>query len=208
MKHPSTTATVTELIAPRRQSDAPFEPTLRQLEAVDDRGPELARQDAAAGDDELGSIDRRLHLLGCDARQRHQHEHLALGLQNVDRRLPGWLPRPLARRTKKILMHAFCPGEHLAGLRPHPISVIIRHNVPQRTISVPFGCLIGLRSALFNRIAGRHGWATRHAGFLAALPSRPAGGDRPWHDSVAAGARPVRPGGRPLRSQSSSSSTA
>ena len=67
------------------------------------------------------SIDR-LDLLGLDARQRDEDQHLALGLQHIDRRLPGRQPRARARRLEELPVQALGPRQHLARLRPHPIA--------------------------------------------------------------------------------------
>ncbi len=75
-------------VAPGRQPHAPLEPSLRQLEAVDDGRPHLRRQHAGAGEHQVVAVDRGFDAVRIDARQRHQHQHLALGLQHVDRRLP------------------------------------------------------------------------------------------------------------------------
>src|SRR5262245_60227558 len=153
---------IDRFIAPRRQPDPPLEPSLRQLEAMDHRGPKLARQDPASRHHEIGAFDRCLDLLGGDPRQRHENEHLPLGLQHVNRWLPGWLPQPRPRRTEKVLMHAFGSGEHLASLRPHPIPGIIRHSAPVEPFDpVRWSIQGGRRGPLFNRIALRKRSATR-----------------------------------------------
>ena len=81
----------TSLVAAAGQPHAPLEAALRQLQAMDDGGAQLARQHARPGNHQIGLLDRRLDLLGVDPRQRNEHEHLAWRLQDVDRRLPGRL---------------------------------------------------------------------------------------------------------------------
>src|SRR6185295_5881778 len=81
------------LVAGRRQRDAPLEPALRQLQAVDDGGSQFGRQDAPARHHERAVLDRRLDAVGIDARQGDEDDHRALGFDHVDRRLPGGLAR-------------------------------------------------------------------------------------------------------------------
>ena len=55
-----------------------------------------------------------------DAGQGDEHEHDPLGLEHVDRRLPGDLPR--AGRADELVAHALGARQHLEGLRPHPVA--------------------------------------------------------------------------------------
>src|SRR5205823_6535293 len=80
-------------ITPRGQQDAAFEPALRELEPVNPGILQLCRQHAASADYEYSVLDHGYDLIRIDARQSYQNQHLLLGLQHVDRRLPTRLSR-------------------------------------------------------------------------------------------------------------------
>src|SRR6476646_7967273 len=76
------------VVAPVRQAQPALEAALRQLEAMDDGGRELGGKRPRTHEHELWTFDPGLDTIGVDARKRHDHENLALGLEHVDRRLP------------------------------------------------------------------------------------------------------------------------
>ncbi len=88
-------------VAPGRQPHPPVEPALRQLQPMNDRGAQFRRIGARSGDDEIAVLDHRLRAVGVDAGQRDQRQHLELGFQNVDRRLPGRQARLRAGGLKR-----------------------------------------------------------------------------------------------------------
>ena len=66
----------------------------RRIRAVGARGGlQLCRQHAASADYEYSVLDHGYDLIRIDARQSYQNQHLLLGLQHVDRRLPTRLSR-------------------------------------------------------------------------------------------------------------------
>src|SRR5258705_12799669 len=80
-------------ITPGGQQDAALEPALRELEPVNPRILQLCRQYATSADDEYSVFDHGHDLIRIDAGQGYQNQHLPLGLQHVDRRLPTRLSR-------------------------------------------------------------------------------------------------------------------
>ena len=94
-------------VAAGGKTNAPFESALRQLETVDDRGPHLRRIGPMSRDQQFALIDERLDLAEVDPGQSDQHQHRALGLENVDRRLPG--DRRRASRTAGKIADACAP---------------------------------------------------------------------------------------------------
>ena len=94
-------------VAAGRKTNAPFESALRKLETVDDRGPHLRRIGPMSGNEQFALIDERLDLAEVDPGQSDEHQHRALGLENVDRRLPG--DRRRASRTAGKIADAFAP---------------------------------------------------------------------------------------------------
>ena len=126
-------------VAAGRQTNAPFESALRQLETVDDRGPHLRRIGPISRDQQFALIDERLDLVEVDPGQSDQHQHRALGLENVDRRLPGDRRRG-AGRLEKLPMHALRARQHLEGFRPHPVTrklCLHRLTRPAAPVSIP-----------------------------------------------------------------------
>src|SRR5581483_10258706 len=93
-----------------------------QLETMDGRGAQFARIGARTGDDQIAVLDHRLGAVAVDAGQRDQHQNLPIGLQNIDRRLPGDLARLRRAGPEYLTMHALGAREHLARFRPHPIA--------------------------------------------------------------------------------------
>ena len=73
---------------------------------MDRRGPQFHREHAVAGNDQIAIFNDSLGVFGVDARQCHQHQDLAFSFQNIDRRLPGRLPRLQARRSEHFPVHA------------------------------------------------------------------------------------------------------
>ena len=71
------------------KAHAPLEPTLRQLQPVNDRRAQLARQLARAGNHQIAAFYRRFNSVGVHARQSHKNEDCAGRLQDVNRWLPG-----------------------------------------------------------------------------------------------------------------------
>src|ERR1044072_73352 len=114
-------------IAAGGEPDAPLKPTLRQLDAMDDSRAQLRRQHAGARDHQVRAIDDGLDLVDAPPRQGEEQQRLALGLENIDRRLPG----PWAARLKELAMQAFGPGERVARLGPHPVKVSIHSANPR-----------------------------------------------------------------------------
>ena len=79
-------------IFPAWKAHAPLEPTLRQLQPVNDRRAQLARKHARAGNHQIAALYRRFHAVGVHTRQSHKNEDCAGRLQDVNRRLPGRQP--------------------------------------------------------------------------------------------------------------------
>src|SRR5579863_10217529 len=109
-------------VAAGRQPYPAIEPALRQFEPVDRCGTQFRRQSARAGNDKFALLDDDLGVLDGDAGQRHQHQDLTVVFKNVDRRLPGGLPRLRGARPEHLAVHPFGAREHLARFRPHPIA--------------------------------------------------------------------------------------
>ena len=95
-------------------------------------------------------------LSAIDAGQRHERQHLEFGLQDIDRRLPGRLPRPRARRPKQLTVHPLGARQHLARFRPHPIAGhITGHHSPPNLVCED----VWRRAAVFNvGLTSRHCW--------------------------------------------------
>src|SRR5262249_2427630 len=74
-------------VAPRRQRQAPLEPPLRQLQAMDHRLAQRRRERAHATDREHPVLDRNLDRVDGDAGQRDNDQDLPLGLQYICGRL-------------------------------------------------------------------------------------------------------------------------
>src|SRR5579863_9567299 len=114
--------TIDAAVAAGRQPYPAIEPPLRQFEPVDRCGTQFRRQNPHAGNNKLALLDNHLGVLDGDAGQRHQHQHLAVILEDVDRRLPYGLPRLRCPRPEHLAMHALGAREHVARFRPHPIA--------------------------------------------------------------------------------------
>src|SRR5215207_4259742 len=116
------------VVAAGGQQDAPLEAPLRQFEAMDDGGPQFARQDAPARHHERAVLDRRFHAIGIDARQRHKDEDFALGFDHVDGRLPGGLARLRLLQAEDLPVHALGARQRFDGFREHPVHrIAVRH---------------------------------------------------------------------------------
>src|SRR5262245_29430065 len=109
-------------VAPARKRHATLEPPLRQFQPMDDCGRKFTRQRARPANDELTAFDEGFGPIGIDARQGDEDEHLPLGLEDVDRRLPMRRARGRPTGPEEFAMHALGPREHLAGFRPHPVA--------------------------------------------------------------------------------------
>src|SRR5208282_4194080 len=79
---------------------------LRQFEPMNHSRAQGGRIGTHAGDDKLALLDHGLGLLGVDAGQRDQDQDFVFGLQNIDRRLPGRLPRLDGAGSEQLTMHA------------------------------------------------------------------------------------------------------
>ena len=79
------------VVAAGRQRHAALEPALRQLQAMDDRaGAARPAGSARRRSDRQPPVDRpAARAASLDARQGGDDQHLAVGLQHVDRRLPA-----------------------------------------------------------------------------------------------------------------------
>src|SRR5208337_49785 len=110
-------------VAARWKLDPAFEAPLWKLETVNGGGLELRRIGPGPRNDQFALIDERFDLVEVDAGQGDEHEHRALGLEDVHRRLPR---DRRGRRLKKLPMHPLRPREHLERFRPHPIARKIR----------------------------------------------------------------------------------
>ena len=76
---------------------------------------------ANARENQITSLDGNFDTVGADPRQGDMHQNLSLGFEDVDRRLPR---RPLSggeQRAEERAMQPLRAGQHLAGVRPHPI---------------------------------------------------------------------------------------
>src|SRR5271166_6025506 len=113
------------VVAARRKGNAALEAALRQLKAVDDRGLHLGRIGANPRNDQLPAVDQRLDLAGVDAGQGDEHEHGAVGLEDIRRRLPCDAGSR-AGRPEELLVHALRASQRLEGFGPHPIAREIR----------------------------------------------------------------------------------
>ena len=105
---------------------------------MDDGGGEFGGKHARAGDDQLVSIDGRVHLVEIHAGKSDQHDDLAFRLQHVDRRLPGWHPRREPGRPEQLAVQPFGARQHLAGLRPHPVAceIAVHRPVVSRVLQI------------------------------------------------------------------------
>src|SRR5271166_3490558 len=112
-------------VASRGEGNAALEATLRQLQAVDDRGLHLGRIGANPRNDQLPSVDQRLDLARVDAGQGDEHEHGAVCLEDIRRRLPCDAGSR-AGRPEELLVHALRASQRLEGFGPHPIAREIR----------------------------------------------------------------------------------
>src|SRR6185312_3698980 len=120
-------AALDDLEMARRQLDMALEPAGRNLQPADRRAAHLRRQRPHPGHDQPGALDRHLDLLGGDAGQRDHHPERAIGLEQVDRRLPYRLPR--RHRLKELAIEPLGAIEQLAGLGPHPgPGIVWRHH--------------------------------------------------------------------------------
>src|SRR5688572_29743144 len=82
-----------ELQRAGRQPNPALEAAVRNLEAVNDRTAYGAGQRAAAGDHDDVRLEIDFDTLRLHSGKRREYQHLAFGLENVDRRLP---PRRLS----------------------------------------------------------------------------------------------------------------
>ena len=88
--------------------------------------------DAFRGDAALSSWIYRITFNAAMSRlrtakyQRYQNEDFPFRLQDIDGRLPYRQACEKAARAKKLAVEPLRPGQHLAGLRPHPIAGKIR----------------------------------------------------------------------------------
>src|ERR1700733_2861506 len=80
-------------VAAGRQSQPPIEAALRQLETMNDGGAERRRIGARSGNHQVAVVDDGFDTFRIDARQGDQRQNFGFGFQNIDRRLPGGLPR-------------------------------------------------------------------------------------------------------------------
>jgi len=112
-------------VAAGGQANAALEPPLRKFEAMDDGGAHFRRKGSDAGEDDVASLDKGFNLVEIDPRQGGQDQDGAVGLQNIDGRLPGDIGGG-ADRSEKLSMHSLGPREHFEGLGPHPIAREIR----------------------------------------------------------------------------------
>src|SRR5713101_352836 len=109
-------------VAPGWKPHAALEPTLRELETMNDGSAQLARKDARPRHHEIIAIEDCFDPVGVDSRQGDQHKHLAFGFQHIDRRLPGRQPGDRAERPKQLAIQPLRTRQHLARLRPHPVT--------------------------------------------------------------------------------------
>jgi hypothetical protein len=118
-------------IATQWQWNAALEPSLRQFEAVDPGIAEFRRQHAAPAHDECALVDYGFDIVGIDARQSDQYQHLTVGLQHIDGRLPAWLVSASARpQFQELLVQSFGTSKRFDRVGQHPVDGILgRHFV-------------------------------------------------------------------------------
>src|SRR5437870_11896605 len=109
-----------DLEAAGREVDSSLESAVGNLDAVDRGAARANRKLALADDDQTSVVDHDLHLVGLDTRQGDQNLEFAVGLEQIDRRLPG-RPSPAGCPELEILpMQPLCPLEKVASVSPHP----------------------------------------------------------------------------------------
>src|SRR5208282_2502027 len=101
--------------------DTAFETALWKLKAMNDRGLHLRRIRTNPRIDQLPRVNKRFDLVEVDARQGDQHEHRAVRLEDIHRRLPCD-PGRRTGRPEKLPMHPLRAREHFERFRPHPIA--------------------------------------------------------------------------------------
>jgi len=125
-------------ITPDRQQDAALEPALREFEPVYPGILQLRRQHAASADDEHSVFDHGHDLLRIDTGEGYQNQHLALGLQHVDRRLPTRLPRTGRRlQAEELLAQSLGARQRIDRLRQHPVDGISCRHLFSRVTEFP-----------------------------------------------------------------------
>jgi hypothetical protein len=99
--------------------------------AVDASVAELRRQRAATADHKRSLVEYGFDLIGIDARQSDQYQHLTVGLQHINRRLPAWLVSADARsQFQELLVQSFGTGKRFDRVGQHPVDGILgRHFV-------------------------------------------------------------------------------
>ncbi len=108
-----------------RQRQLPFELAMWQFNLVYKRRPSHAWPSPRSPDRERPGSNDNLDVFLSDARERHDHQHPGLGLQNVHR----WFPAD-DRRWKCAAGNRICPRHCCHHLHPHRIGNRSRHRFP------------------------------------------------------------------------------
>jgi len=98
--------------------------TMGDLQAMNDGSAGNAGQPTMACYPQHVPFDRQVKVIAHNARQRHNDQELAVGLKNIEGRLPAcWMDRRDAR-LEEPSMQMLGPLDHGQSLVPHPISQI------------------------------------------------------------------------------------
>ena len=117
-----------QLVAARRQGDAPLEAAVRHLQAADHAGATRHRQRPLAGDDQAAHL-RAAPRPGPAATPGRATwiQSSSVGLEHVDRRFPARRAARCAAGPEHVAMHPLGLIEQLQGLGPHPVRPVLRH---------------------------------------------------------------------------------
>src|SRR5262245_48434051 len=151
---------------------------MRDLEAVDDGLPRNTGQSPRPSDHDRVAFDGNLDLARVDAGEGGHDADVAVGLVDVDRRLPAGLLRAGQARPEELALQSLRPFDQRTGFRPHVVSRIAigRHELaPQSAASAPMRRMLDI-ACLVRRaaLAGREGQGTASPGTGVNTPQRPA----------------------------------